>query len=88
MLLSEASRADAAADSSLRYDTGPKAALYARFGVRELWVIDAVGLATHVYRSPAADGYRDVSDFVADASLSPAFAPAAFALRLDELELE
>ena len=32
------------ADSSLRYDIGRKAALYASFGVRELWVIDAVRL--------------------------------------------
>ena len=32
------------ADSSLRYDIGRKAALYAGFGIRELWVIDAVRL--------------------------------------------
>ena len=30
------------ADSSKRYDMGRKAKLYASFGVRELWVIDAV----------------------------------------------
>src|SRR5437763_2719306 len=30
------------ADSSLRYDIGRKAGLYASFGVLELWVIDAV----------------------------------------------
>ena len=34
------------ADSSLRYDMGRKAALYASFGVCELWVIDAIGLRT------------------------------------------
>ena len=36
------------ADSSLRYDSTSKAALYASFGVRELWVIDAVKRATRV----------------------------------------
>ena len=38
------------ADTSLRYDRGRKAGLYALFGVRELWVIDAVKLTTRVFR--------------------------------------
>jgi Uma2 family endonuclease len=75
------------ADSSLRYDTGRKAALYASFGIRELWVIDAVRLATRVFREPAADGYRDARDFSPTDHLAPLIAPGAFALRLDELEL-
>ena len=75
------------ADSSLRYDIGRKAALYASFGIRELWVIDAVRLTTRVFREPAADGYRDARDFAASDPLVPLFAPEAFALRLDELEL-
>jgi Uma2 family endonuclease len=50
------------ADSSLRYDIGRKAALYAGFGIRELWVIDAVRLTTRVFRAPAADSYRDMRD--------------------------
>ena len=53
------------ADSSLRYDVGRKAALYASFGIRELWVIDAVRLTTRVFREPAADGYRDARDLAA-----------------------
>ena len=75
------------ADSSLRYDIGRKPALYASFGVRELWVIDAARLTTRVFREPAADGYRDAHDFGAAERLGPLFAPEAFALRLDELEL-
>ncbi len=75
------------ADSSLRYDTGRKAALYASFGIRELWVIDAVRLTTRVFREPAADGYRNASDFGPADQLTPLIAPEAFALRLDELEL-
>ena len=75
------------ANSSLRYDVGRKAALYASFGVRELWVIDAVRLTTRVFREPAADGYRKARDFGSADQLVPAIAPEAFALRLDELDL-
>ena len=38
------------ADSSLRYDIGRKAAPYASFGIRELWVIDTVRTTTRVFR--------------------------------------
>ena len=75
------------ADSSLRYDMGRKAALYASFGVRELWVIDAVKLTARVFQAPSDEGYRQVADFGASQPLVPLIAPNAFALRLDELEL-
>jgi Uma2 family endonuclease len=75
------------ADSSLRYDIGRKAALYASFGIRELWVIDAVRLTTRGFREPATDGYRSASDFGPADRLTPLVAPQAFALRLNELEL-
>src|ERR1700683_1318385 len=75
------------ADSSLRYETGRKAALYASFGIRELWVIDAVRLTTRVFREPAPDGYHDTQDFGPAERLVPVAAPDAFAVRLDELEL-
>ena len=75
-------------DSSLGYDTGRKAALYAGFGIRELWVIDAVAMTTRAFRSPSPDGYRDVSDHPARERVVPRFAPGEFALALDELELD
>ncbi len=75
-------------DSSQRYDMGRKAALYASFGVRELWVIDAARLAARVFRGPAPDGYCEAGDIGAADSLVPLFAPGALALRLDELEIE
>ena len=75
------------ADSLLRYDMGRKAALYAGFGIRELWVVDAVKLTLRVFRDPAADGYRDIRDFGRADRVVPLFAPEAFTLRLDELEL-
>jgi len=75
------------AASSLGYDMGPKAALYAGFGVRELWVVDAVKLTTRVFREPSEDGYGDARDLAASEVLLPLLAPPAFALRLDELRL-
>ena len=75
------------ANSSLSYDIGRKAALYASFGVRELWVLDAVRLTTRLFREAAADGYRNVRDFGPADRLVPLIAPEAFALALDELDL-
>ncbi len=75
------------ADSSLRYDMGRKAQIYAGFGVRELWVIDAVTLSARVFRDPVPDGYRDARDVPASERLVPLVAPEVFAVRLGELEL-
>ena len=74
------------AHSSRRYDMGRKAKLYASFGVRELWVIDAVKLTARVFREPEAAGYRETHDFASAERMVPLFAPEAFALRLDDLK--
>ena len=74
------------ADSSRRYDMGRKAKLYASFGVRELWVIDAVKLTARIFREPAAGGYSETRDFAGAEMMVPLFAPKALALRLDELK--
>lgn len=74
-------------DSSLGYDLGAKALVYAHFGIRELWVIDAVDLKTHVHRDPSEDGFRSVVVQDAGERVVPAFAPAEFALRLADLDL-
>ncbi len=63
------------ADSSFAYDIGHKAALYATFGIRELWVVHAVRLETRIHREPSAEGYRAIIDLPADQALSPLFAP-------------
>ena len=73
------------ADSSRRYDMGRKADLYASFGVRELWVIDALKLAARVFREPEADGFRETRDFESVERMAPLLAPEVLALRLDEL---
>ncbi len=76
------------ADTSLRYDIGRKAALYASFGVRELWVIDAVKLTMRVFRAPSAEGFRDSRDIAANDYATPLVAPAIFSLRLADLDIE
>jgi Uma2 family endonuclease len=75
------------ADSSKRYDMGRKAKLYASFGVRELWVIDAVKLTVRGFRVPSATGYGETRDFKASERLVPEFAPIEFSLALSELKL-
>jgi Uma2 family endonuclease len=73
--------------SSRRIDFGRKADIYASFGVRELWVIDAVDLTARTYLAPSASGYAERHDYATSERIGPVFAPAEFALALDELEL-
>ncbi len=63
------------ADSSLAYDRGRKAKLYASFGIREVWVIDAVKLVTHIYRDPAGDTYRTIEEKSRDEALEALLVP-------------
>jgi Uma2 family endonuclease len=49
------------ADSSLRWDLGRKARIYANFGLPELWVIDATTRIVHVHRKPGLEGYGDIN---------------------------
>ena len=74
------------ADSSLDYDLRRKPLVYAGFGVRELWVVDAARRTVHRHREPDATGYARIDEGPASLRLVPAFAPAAFAFALDELE--
>jgi Uma2 family endonuclease len=74
------------ADSSLGYDLGRKAALYAGFGIAELWVIDAVRLHTHIHREPTPAGYRPVIEAAPSQQLVPGEMPG-LAVALAELEL-
>jgi Uma2 family endonuclease len=72
--------------TSLEYDRGRKARLYAVNGVRELWVIDAVKLETHVHQHPGIEGYVERQLVPPDGLLTPAFAPE-LAVALASLEL-
>jgi Uma2 family endonuclease len=74
------------ADSSLGHDLGRKADLYAGFGIAELWVIDAVKLATRIHRDPANAQYQSVKELSADQRLVPQAVPA-LAITPSELDL-
>ena len=77
------------ADSSLAYDLGLKPKIYAHYGVRELWVIDAVRLVTHIHRAPGGPlgtGYGDVSAHPPSARLN-ALAVPGLALSLADFDL-
>lgn len=63
------------ADTSLAYDTGRKDTVYAAFGLRELWVVDANSLVTTVFREPRESGYAQVTEVDPATDLRPLFAP-------------
>lgn len=74
------------AASSLRYDKGPKAALYARHGVRECWVVDAETRVTWVHTGPQADGtWASVAEKRPDETLTAEALPG-FSVSLDQLD--
>ena len=62
------------AESSLAYDRGMKLALYARFGVPEVWIVDLPGAAIEVYREPTGDAYA-LKQQLTSGSLAPVLAP-------------
>lgn len=74
------------ADTSLAYDRGLKASIYARFGVSEMWVIDAGKLLTHIHREPVDGEYKAISDADKTTPLTPLGLPE-LGVRLSELEL-
>jgi len=47
------------ADSSVDYDFGRKLKLYARYGVREVWVLNVQTGTLHFFRSRTEVGYRE-----------------------------
>lgn len=74
------------ASSSLAFDRGRKARLYAREGIAEYWVVDANTRGAWMYGDPAAEGYGRVIPVAADGELCAAStALAGFAITLDAL---
>ncbi len=74
------------ADSSWDKDVGAKARVYASFGVRDYWVINAQTRITRVHRSPSADTYVDIRDIPSNELLTPLLV-AQLAVRLDDLDI-
>ncbi|MGO4884075.1 MAG: Uma2 family endonuclease [Bryobacteraceae bacterium] len=65
------------ADSSLNFDLAVKAALYARAGVVEYWVLDVAGRRLVVHRNPQSGAYADVAAYSEHETVSPLAAPQA-----------
>ena len=63
------------ADSSLNFDLTVKAALYARAGVVEYWVLDVAGQRLYCHRTPDAGGYRAVIVYGENELVAPLAAP-------------
>jgi Uma2 family endonuclease len=62
-------------DSSLAYDRGAKLALYARFGVAEVWIIDIAGPTVEIYRQPKEGAYS-LAERRTGGSLTPDLVPS------------
>ena len=70
--------------ATLGYDRGVKAQIYARHGVRELWVIDARQRIAWIHTQPSESGWGSVAQASpADVLRAPAL--PAFALRLEDI---
>jgi Uma2 family endonuclease len=61
-------------ETSLAYDRGVKLALYAKFGVPEVWIVDLPGAAIEVYREPKEGAYAS-RELLTEGLLVPALVP-------------
>lgn len=59
------------ADSSLEYDRGEKAELYAAAGIADYWIANVVDEVVEVLREPAGGKYRSVQVYGAGKSVQP-----------------
>ena len=64
-------------DSTLHFDTTSKAALYARAGIVEYWVLDVTGRRLIVHRNPVGGKYEAVVVYSDNEMVSPLAAPEA-----------
>ena len=62
-------------ETSLAYDRGRKLALYAKFGVAEVWIIDLAGAAIEIYRQPK-EGAFSLTERRTGGSLTPDLVPS------------
>lgn len=63
------------ADTSYRYDRRVKLPLYARTGVREVWIVDLAHDAVEVHRGPGPRGYASSQPVGPGGTLSPEAVP-------------
>ena len=67
-------------DSTLEYDLNRKAALYARAGVVEYWVLDLPNRRLHVHLDPSEAGYGRVTTLAESQTIAPLANPNATVL--------
>jgi Uma2 family endonuclease len=72
------------ADSTLQRDRRVKIPLYARVGIREVWLVDLTTPRLEIHREPRADGYGNVRVFARGERVAPEAFPD---LSLDMAEL-
>lgn len=70
--------------SSMDYDRKVKSRIYARHGIREYWVIDALERITWVHTGPSGDGWSSIVERGPGETLTTATLPG-FAIRLDQI---
>jgi Uma2 family endonuclease len=68
------------ADTTLPFDTTTKAALYARAGIPEYWVIDLNGRRLLVHRQPSGNVYKSVIAYSEQERVAPLAAPESAVL--------
>jgi Uma2 family endonuclease len=71
--------------SSLSYDRGLKARIYARHHVREFWVIDANERKAWIHTGPSGDGWTSIVERGPNDVLTPPALPG-FSIRLGVIE--
>ncbi len=64
-------------DSTVAFDRGTKAGLYARAGIQEYWIVDVKRRVIEVYRRPSPDGYEERTTYREDGQVSPLARPDA-----------
>jgi Uma2 family endonuclease len=64
-------------DSTLAFDLGPKARIYARASILDYWVFDIAGRRLIVHREPRDGSYSSVSAYVEGETVAPLSMPSA-----------
>lgn len=65
------------AESSLPYDIGEKAALYAAAGIADYWVVNLRDRSIQVFRDPGPDHYRSLQTYTGNDEVRPLTMPDA-----------
>ena len=71
-------------DSSLRFDRKVKVPIYARSGIREVWIVDLQNAAIHVYRDPKDKTYTSIETRHHGETASPQACPD-FTVKVSDL---